>query len=208
MCPMWENDIIYGGEQLEPAITLDTQEYVLWECGIVAENVVTSLGADGTKVEVIISACRDDNSGRMLSDPPAKYGTFASAIVGKVRLKEDGDLPAVIVFSKVKSSQAANQDAFVMTFVRPWEGDPASPLPPLSPYSAGTVAETPKVDPPKVDPGTGRYYTLMRGKKVLGDPAPKRAVELAKRQALEEEDAAVADLTGGERLPDASGATK
>lgn len=188
MCPMWDNDIIYGGEQLEPSVTLD-QEYVLWDCAVVAENVTTSLGSDGTKVEVVISACRDDGSGRMLSDPPAKYGTFASSIVAKVRLKGEGDLPAVITFNKVPSKDDSKQDAFVMSFRRRWDGDPATPLPTISAVAA------PPVPVKRVDAESGRYYTTVGGRKILGDKAPKREAELARRQALEDENAAVGDFS-------------
>lgn len=195
MCPMWENDIIYGGEQLEPNVHLDEQEYVLWDCAIVAENVHTSLGDDGTKVEVVISALREDPAGRdPLTDPPAKYGTFASSIVGKVRQKADGDLPAVIVFSKVPSSQAAGQDAFVMTFRRPWAGDPSTMLPPITPVREGSssvpAAETTK----RIDVESGRYYTTIGGRKVLGDPAPAKDVKAAAKVLKDEADEAIKDL--------------
>lgn len=188
MCPMWDNDIIYGGEQLEPSVILDSQEYVLWDAAVVAENVATSLGSDGTKVEVVISAVRDDGSGRMLSDPPAKYGTFASSIVSKVRMKSDGDLPAVIVFNKVESKDISKQAAFVMTFRRRWDGDPATPLPTIS---AVTTAPVPVK---KIDIESGRYYTSIGGRKILGDDAPERDVKAARKAAKTQEDAAVGDL--------------
>lgn len=112
---MWHDDIVFGGEQLEPNVTLD-REYVLWNCGIVARNVQTSLGDDGVKAEVVISQVEDDD----VVSAPRKFGTFASAIVGKVEKRAEGDLPAVVKFEKVKSSY--DTDAFVMTFVRRHNG--------------------------------------------------------------------------------------
>lgn len=200
MCPMWDNDIIYGGEQLEPSVRLTTKdrehpdgdvfEYVLWGCDVVAENVATSLGNDGTKVEVIISAVRDTE--RFISDPPASYGTFASSIVSKVRMKSEGDLPAVIVFRKIPPKDATKQDAFVMEFRRRWEGDPASPLPTITPVTGGSTGMIATQAPaPKIDVESGRYYTVTAGRRVLGDKVPK--AELAAAKAAE--DAAIKDLT-------------
>lgn len=115
---MWDKDIVYGGERLDENVVSDgAAEYVLLDCGIVATNVKTDLGDDGTKAEVILGLLKDGAVTNV-----AKYGTFASAIIGKVMDKGEGDLPAVITFSKVPSSQAANQDAFVFTFVRPYSG--------------------------------------------------------------------------------------
>jgi len=134
---MFDKDIVFGGEQLEPNVK-DEQEYVLWECGIVAENVVTELGTDGVKAEVVISQVTGTTGKARGNHPqstvPAKFGTFASSIVGKVRQKGDGDLPAVVKFHKVPAKNTAHNDAFVMSFVRPWTGDPAGDIPALSPY--------------------------------------------------------------------------
>lgn len=123
---MWQNDIVFGGEQLEPNVTLDTP-YVLWDCGIVARNVKTSIGDDGTKCEVVISQI--DSNGEV--SEPRKYGTFASSIASKIELRQDGDLPAIVKFEKVESS-TWDTDAFVMTFVAHFEGNPPANLPSIT----------------------------------------------------------------------------
>lgn len=131
---MWHNDIVFGGEQLEPSVTLNTP-YVLWDCGIVAKNVKTSIGDDGTKGEVVISQV--DPNGEITE--PKKFGTFASAIVSKIELKAPGDLPAVVQFEKVESS-TWDTDAFVMTFVRPYTGDAPVELPAITIADARSLA--------------------------------------------------------------------
>lgn len=158
---MWQEDIVYGGEQLEPNVhvstTGDAHHYILWDAGIVAEDVKTSLGDDGTKVEVIISALNTDGT----VTEPAKYGTFASAIVGKVGKKTDGDLPAVIRFEKIDSTKYEGQ-AFVMTFVRRWTA-----LPPEG-YEMPTISVVGALAPVAAAKG-----------KPASKPASKRAAAVA-----------------------------
>jgi hypothetical protein len=120
---MWHNDIVFGGEQLEPNVTIG-EPYVLWDCGIVAKDVKTSIGDDGMKAEVVISQVNE--TGEITE--PRKFGTFASAIVGKIELRQDGDLPAIVRFEKVESTQW-DRDAFVMTFIARYHGTTPDDLP-------------------------------------------------------------------------------
>lgn len=130
---MWTNDIVYGGEQLEPSVELETP-YVLWDIGVVARNVVTNLGNDGIKAEVIISQMTGDTPSE-----PRKFGTFASRIVEKADQKGEGDLPAVIHFTKVESKQYESE-AFVMQFVAPYVGPRPENMPAL-PHKVIDMAE-------------------------------------------------------------------
>lgn len=124
---MWQNDIVFGGEQLEPNVNMG-REYVLWDCGIVARNVTTSIGDDGTKGEVVISQLHE--GAEDTPSEPRKYGTFASSIVAKIDMRTPGDLPAVVKFEKVESK--FDTDAFVMTFVRTWTGDKPAIMPTIT----------------------------------------------------------------------------
>lgn len=168
---MFDNDIIYGGEQLEPSVVLDA-EYVLWDAGIVARNVETSLGTDGVKCEVIISQVQGETrSGDQTASVPAAFGTYASSIVSKIERKQDGDLPAVVKFQKIPPKDAAKQEAFVMTFVRKWDGEnnpPAAALPALSPFIDNATTAPPNLTTVK-DEG-GRKTTTIGGRKFQGDP--------------------------------------
>lgn len=121
---MFHEDIVYGGKRLDESVT-QGQTYVLFDCGIVAENVETSIGDEGTKVELVLAEYGVE-SGAV--GAPFKAGTFASAIVAKVKRKQPGDLPAVVQFETVQSKQWGN-DAFVMSFVQRYTGDTPETLP-------------------------------------------------------------------------------
>lgn len=183
MCPMWDNDIIYGGEQLEPNVTMDTLEYVLWDCAVVAENVQTSLGNDGTKVEVVVSAIVDG-----AATEAVKLGTFATSIVGKVRQKEEGDLPAVIIFSKVPPKDASKQEALVMSFRRPWGGNRPDPLPTITVVRNsgmhGISAPAQSSAEPVADLEGGRWYHVLQGRKVMGDVIPSKELHKLRVAAI------------------------
>jgi hypothetical protein len=134
---MFEEDIVYGGDRLDEVVTKG-DNYVLFDCGIVAENVETSLASEdgATKVELILAPYGTDHT---LSGVPFKAGTFASAIVGKVKRRQDGDLPAVVKFETVQSKQFADREAFVMTFVQRYTGAVPDSLPELSRNLSDTV---------------------------------------------------------------------
>lgn len=130
---MFQEDIVYGGDRLDQVVEKGAL-YVLFDCGVVAENVETSLqSAEGaTKVELILGVFDADEKALNVGQPFIKAGTFASAIVAKVKRKAPGDLPAVVKFETVESKQWGN-DAFVMTFVERYSGDAPQNLPRLSP---------------------------------------------------------------------------
>lgn len=121
---LFTKDRLYGGTRLDEAVKLG-EEYVLWDIGIISEEVPTSLGM-ASKTELVISPVHD-------SQNYMRVGTLASAIASKVKEArgDHSDLPAIVQFMRVPSAQEGGQDALVVQFISPWEGDPAPAFTPV-----------------------------------------------------------------------------
>lgn len=116
---MWTNDIVFGGERLDEAVQ-DGEVFILLDCGIVAENVKTDLGDDAVKSGLVLAKL--DGNGKPVKVIAA--GTFSQPIATKVKLKRDGDLPALCKTETVPASEEAFNDAKVLTFVAPYRDKP------------------------------------------------------------------------------------
>jgi hypothetical protein len=117
---MFDNDVLFGGERLDKHVTIGTdstngERVALLDAVIVSDEVPTSLG-NATKTLLKIGKLDKDYKIIEVQD----LGTLAKAIADKVRLKEDGDLPAVVSFFTTPSK--FDNDATVMQFVSKYDG--------------------------------------------------------------------------------------
>lgn len=119
---MFDKDVLYGGERLDHHVeigadSLSAERVLLLDCAIISDEVPTSLG-NATKSGLVI--CKLDKTGTKTEGESMVVNTLASAIGDKVRLKSDGDLPAIVCFFRTESQY--DTDATVMQFVGRWDG--------------------------------------------------------------------------------------
>lgn len=89
--------------------------FILWDADISDEAISTSFGM-ATVANLLVSRMETPEDAYVVT-------TVASAIVDKIKEKEDGDLPAVVKTRRVASSRSKKQEAFVLQFVKPYTGD-------------------------------------------------------------------------------------
>lgn len=121
---MWDKDVLYGGERLDAHVRIgdtraEAEEVLLLDITIVSDEVPTDLG-NATKTALVIDKLSAD--GTKSEGKALEVNTLAQAIAEKARVKQDGDLPAVVCFFKAPSGTEGFQDATVMQFVRRWDG--------------------------------------------------------------------------------------
>lgn len=126
MSGMWDRDILYGGERLDAHVVIgesstdpNKESVLLLDIVIVSDEVPTDLGP-ATKTNLLISKISAD--GTKPEGDLLEVNTLAQAIAEKARVKNEGDLPAVVCFFKTPSGTEGFSDATVMQFVRRWDG--------------------------------------------------------------------------------------
>lgn len=120
---MFDKDRVFGGDRLDEEFE-DGIPFLLLDAEVVAEGIDT--GNDlppASKTMLIVAHLKGGNPGGPVEGEPKVVGTLASAIADKVRLKSDGDLPAVVETQTVPSKDAGRNDAKVLQWVAAWDGD-------------------------------------------------------------------------------------
>jgi hypothetical protein len=121
---MFTNDILYGGMRLDHFVSIGNldregaEPFVLLDCKVLPDKVPTSIG-DAEKSLLKIAKLNPETYEVLAVET---VGTLSQAIASKVKDKEDGDLPAIVICHMAEASKEGYNDALVMTFVGPYDG--------------------------------------------------------------------------------------
>lgn len=114
MTGMFDNDKVFAPDGQLDGFTGFGEEFILWDCWIQTEEFEFDPKEDKIPMAHLVV------SRKMTPEDRKVVSSLSGPICEKVRLKQDGELPAIVTYESVPSQKKGFSDAKVIRFREPY----------------------------------------------------------------------------------------